>query len=191
MTIDINALLSDEKLMNEVRGILTKEQAEAINLDEADFSDALMWLKEGKRVARKGWNGNGQFCWMVPEGQYPARMEAIKGHFPGDMVPYGAYFALKNAQNVVVPWVPSVGDLLAMDWYVHDAQVSNIPPHQLRVLEELAQVSDRLKKLNAFIDGRSETFDRLPAAEQSRLREQATYMADYEGVLIRRVIAFS
>ncbi|WP_425279618.1 crAss001_48 related protein [Enterobacter hormaechei] len=69
--------------------------------------------------------------------------------------------------------------------------MSNIPPHQLRVLEELAQVSDRLKKLNTFIDGRSETFDRLPAAEQSRLREQATYMADYEGVLIRRVIAFS
>lgn len=191
MTIDINTLLSDEKLMNEVRSILTKEQAEAINLDEADFSDALMWLKEGKRVARKGWNGNGQFCWMVPEGQYPARMEAIKGHFPGDMVPYGAYFALKNAQGVVVPWVPSVGDLLATDWYVHDVLLSDIPPHQLRVLEELAQVSDRLKKLNAFIDSRSETFDRLPGAEQSRLREQATHMADYQDVLIRRVIAFS
>jgi hypothetical protein len=118
MTIDINALLSDEKLMNEVRSILAKENAEAINLEEADFSDALMWLKEGKRVARKGWNGCGQFCWMVPEGQYPARMEAIKDHFPGDMVPYGAYFALKNAQDVVVPWVPSVGDLLATDWIV-------------------------------------------------------------------------
>ncbi|EMV3264174.1 DUF2829 domain-containing protein [Escherichia coli] len=52
------------------------------------------------------------------EGQYPARMEAIKGYFPGDLVPYGAYFALKNAQGVVVPWVPSVGDLLACDWFV-------------------------------------------------------------------------
>ncbi|EFL5576733.1 DUF2829 domain-containing protein, partial [Escherichia coli] len=24
----------------------------------------------------------------------------------------------KNAQGVVVPWVPSVGDLLACDWFV-------------------------------------------------------------------------
>lgn len=71
-----------------------------IDLESADFSDALMWLKEGKRVARKGWNGKGQFCWMVPEGQCPARTEAIKGHFPGDMVPYGAYFALKRCGAV-------------------------------------------------------------------------------------------
>lgn len=190
MTIDINALLSDEKLMNEVRSILAKENAEAINLEEADFSDALMWLKEGKRVARKGWNANGQFCWMVPAGQYPARMEAIKGYFPGDVVPYGAYFALKNAQDVVVPWVPSVGDLLATDWKVYEAVTSDTPPHQLRVLEELAQVADRLQKLNAFIHGGSATFASLPIAEQSRLREQASYMTDYHDVLVRRVAAF-
>lgn len=42
----------------------------------------------------------------------------LRGYFPGDLVPYGAYFALKNAQGVVVPWVPSVGDLLACDWFV-------------------------------------------------------------------------
>ncbi|EHK0699970.1 DUF2829 domain-containing protein [Salmonella enterica] len=91
---------------------------EPIDLNAADFSDALMWLKEGKRIARKGWNAKGQFCWLVPEGQYPVRMEAIKDYFPADVVPYGAYFALKNAQDVVVPWVPSVGDLLATDWFV-------------------------------------------------------------------------
>jgi len=95
-----------------------EEQIEDIDLEAADFSDALMWLKEGKRVARAGWNGAGQFAWMVPDGVYPARMEAIKGYFPDDQVPYGAYFALKNAQGTVVPWVPSVGDLLATDWQV-------------------------------------------------------------------------
>lgn len=97
-------------------GIITTQ--EEIDLEAADFSDALMWLKDGKKVARRGWNGENQFCWLVPEGQYPARMEAIKGYFPGDLVPYGAYFALKNAQGVVVPWVPSVCDLLACDWFV-------------------------------------------------------------------------
>lgn len=97
------------------------QEANGIDLEAADFSDALMWLKEGKRVCRSGWNGAGQFAWMVPPGSYPARMEAIKGHYPDDMVPYGAYFALKNAQDTVVPWVPSVGDLLATDWQVCEA----------------------------------------------------------------------
>lgn len=97
------------------------QEANGIDLEAADFSDALMWLKEGKRVSRSGWNGAGQFAWMVPPGSYPARMEAIKGHYPDDMVPYGAYFALKNAQGTVVPWVPSVGDLMATDWQVYEA----------------------------------------------------------------------
>lgn len=83
-----------------------------------DSSGVLAWLKQGKRVARAGWNGEGQFAWLVPEGKYPARMEAIKGFYPDDVVPYAPYFALKNAQGQVVPWIPSVGDLLATDWYV-------------------------------------------------------------------------
>ena len=69
------------------------------------FMKALEELKAGNKVARKGWNGANQFIWYVPPGLYPARMEAIKG-----------YIALKNAQDQVVPWLPSQGDLLAEDW---------------------------------------------------------------------------
>lgn len=74
-----------------------------IDLEAADFSDALMWLKEGKKVSRKGWNAGGQYCWMV---------------HAADDSPYGDHFALLNAQNIVVPWQPSVGDVLACDWVV-------------------------------------------------------------------------
>lgn len=118
MTIDINALLSDEKLMNEARSILTKEQAEAINLDEADFSDALMWLKEGKRVARKGWNGKGQYVILIP-GAHLARSAGYGfGEAIGEFA-FGSVLALKNAQNIMQPgWLPSMGDLLATDWIV-------------------------------------------------------------------------
>ena len=80
------------------------------------ISVALEELKAGNKVARKGWNGANQFIWYVPPGSYPARMEAIKGYFPDDKVPYGGYLALKNAQGQVVPWLPSQGDLLAEDW---------------------------------------------------------------------------
>lgn len=82
----------------------------------ADFASALKKLKSGQKVARAGWNGAGQFVWYVPAGEYPARMEAVKGHFDNDQVPYDAYFALKNSQGKVVPWVPSTGDILATDW---------------------------------------------------------------------------
>lgn len=81
-----------------------------------NFNDATIGLQEGQLWTRTGWNGAGQFVWWVPPGKYPARMEAIKGYFADDLVPYRGYFALKNAQGEVVPWVPSMGDIMALDW---------------------------------------------------------------------------
>ncbi len=82
----------------------------------ADFGSALKKLKSGQKVARKGWNGKEMFLYYVPEGVYPARMDAIKGHFEDDQVPYGAYIAMKTAQGNVVPWLASQTDILATDW---------------------------------------------------------------------------
>lgn len=105
----IKHTLHNDKEMDSIRDSilggsgLGKTVTVDIDLDAADFSDALMWLKEGKKVSRKGWNAGGQYCWMVPAS---------------DDSPYGAHFALMNAQNIVVPWQPSVGDVLACDWVV-------------------------------------------------------------------------
>ena len=82
------------------------------------FGSAVEAMKLGARVARTGWNGNGMFAWYVPAGVYPARMEAIKGVFPDDMVPYRPYYALKTAQGDVAIWAPSTSDTLASDWVV-------------------------------------------------------------------------
>lgn len=67
-------------------------------------------------MSRIGWNGKGMFLYYVKEGAYPAVAEAIKGFFPNDEVPYGAYIAMKTAQGNVVPWLASQTDLLAEDW---------------------------------------------------------------------------
>lgn len=75
-------------------------------------------MKNGKRVARKGWNGAGMFAYYVKPNIYPAEMPAIKGYFPLDMVPYRGYFALKTAQEDVAVWVPSGSDIQAEDWEV-------------------------------------------------------------------------
>ncbi|WP_407330560.1 DUF2829 domain-containing protein [Enterovibrio sp. 27052020O] len=82
------------------------------------FDQAQAAMRDGRRVARRGWNGKGMFAYYVPGGVYPAQVEAIKGEFPNDMVPYKPYYALKTAQECVSVWVPSIGDIDADDWYV-------------------------------------------------------------------------
>lgn len=86
-----------------------------------DFGTAVEALKQGARVARSGWNGKGMFLYYVPENKYPASRNehgTMIGVFKDDMVPYGAYIAMKTAQNNVVPWLASQTDVLAEDWQI-------------------------------------------------------------------------
>jgi len=83
------------------------------------FGHAVVALKAGHKVARSGWNGKGMFLYLVPENVYPAQTKAALEHF-GDRVPYGAYIAMKTAQENVVPWLASQTDVLANDWQVID-----------------------------------------------------------------------
>ena len=89
--------------------------------ENLDFGQAILALKEGKRVARSGWDGKGMFLYYVPENKYPASRNehgTMVGVFENDMVPYGAYIAMKTAQNNVVPWLASQTDVLAEDWQI-------------------------------------------------------------------------
>lgn len=89
--------------------------------DEFDFGSAICLLKEGLKVARKGWNGKDMFLYYVPASAYPAQRNnkaTLAGMFPDDMVPYGAYIAMKTAQGNVVPWLASQTDMLAEDWLI-------------------------------------------------------------------------
>ena len=84
-----------------------------------DFGEALRLLKQGKKVARKGWNGKGQFVYYIPADRYPAKTDAAKSVMDKDgKVSYRAYLALKTAQGDIATWVPSISDCLAEDWEV-------------------------------------------------------------------------
>ena len=87
--------------------------------DHFDFGSAVYLLEQGKRVARAGWNGAGMYVYYVPAASYPVErnnLETMGGQFPGDMVPYRAYLALKTAQGDIATWTPSCSDALAKDW---------------------------------------------------------------------------
>lgn len=81
------------------------------------FGDAVEALKAGQKVARAGWNGKGMFVYYVPAASYPVQTGAAKSFFgEGSLVPYNAYMAIKNVNDAVSTWVPSVNDVLAEDW---------------------------------------------------------------------------
>lgn len=83
-----------------------------------DFGVAIHIMRDGRRVARRGWNGKGMFAYLVPAASYPVQTGAAKAYF-GDnvLVPYRAYLALKTAEDDVATWAPSCSDVLAEDWF--------------------------------------------------------------------------
>lgn len=88
---------------------------------EFDFGLAISLLKDGKKVARKGWNGKGMFLFYVPANKYPAdgnKLGTLKGIYQDDLVPYKAYIAMKTVDDEVVPWLSSQTDMLAEDWVI-------------------------------------------------------------------------
>jgi hypothetical protein len=112
------AVLNDEdveiKFVYSLLSDLTRLQKQDLS-----FGLAIEALKQGKKVARAGWNGKGMFVYLVPANQYPARTDVAKSFFGEDsLVPYNAYMAIKNVDDTVSTWVPSVNDCLSEDWQI-------------------------------------------------------------------------
>jgi len=69
-----------------------------------NFGDALDELKDGSKVARRGWNGKG----MHIELQVPDEHSKMRR----------PYLFMSPVDGELVPWVASQTDLLAEDWEV-------------------------------------------------------------------------
>jgi hypothetical protein len=82
-----------------------------------NFGQAIEALKEGKKLQRSGWNGKGMFVYYVPDNTFKTLTEVAKTHF-GDELKFNAYFAIRNVNNTVSMWVPSINDCLAEDWTI-------------------------------------------------------------------------
>jgi hypothetical protein len=83
------------------------------------FGQAIEAAKEGKRIARTGWNGADMFAYYVPAAKYKACTSVMMElAYDNDLIPYREYLALKTAQGDVATWAPSVSDALASDWFL-------------------------------------------------------------------------
>jgi len=111
---------------------------------KCNFGDAIDALKQGKRVARKGWNGKGLFVFMqvpseiskdiVPKMQ--SLPQSVKDEFQRrfedessldpDAVAARGGITYQNQMAIVYPnnsihgWCPSSSDALAEDWTILD-----------------------------------------------------------------------
>ena len=89
---------------------------------ESDFGWAIRQLKDGKKVARAGWNGKGMFIFLIPGSTFKVNRAPLLGVFPeGTEVNYRPHIAMKDAQGSISEWTPAAGnDVLAEDWQVVD-----------------------------------------------------------------------
>lgn len=86
------------------------------------FGDALEAAKDGKKIARLGWNGKGMWVVLMPALFLEAGM--VNGRtrkFIGEDTPLDSqpYFAMWTAHDKWQPgWLASVADILAEDWFI-------------------------------------------------------------------------
>ena len=82
------------------------------------FGEALELVKAGKRIARKGWNGKGQFVYLISGQELSRGLHYGYGEYEGEPT-FTDVLAIKTTHNQIqVGWLASQSDMLAEDWYV-------------------------------------------------------------------------
>lgn len=83
------------------------------------FSQALVHLKNGGRVARAGWNGKGMFIFKVNGSRFITNREPLLSILgEGTEVQYQTHYDMKTADGSIVPWLCSQSDMDAEDWEI-------------------------------------------------------------------------
>jgi hypothetical protein len=98
------------------------------------FGKAIDAAKDGKLIARSGWNGKGMFVFMRPSDHLEPsfiieKVKSLPQAFKntligvtfreGETIKFGSYLCMKAADNSIVNgWLASQTDMLANDWEI-------------------------------------------------------------------------
>jgi len=86
------------------------------------IGQAVEEMKNGRQVARIGWNGKGM--WLAYQPGYPngipinANTARATGQPEGTVMRFLPYVMMRTADGAFVPWLCSQTDLLATDWNI-------------------------------------------------------------------------
>lgn len=89
-----------------------------------NFGKAIEALKQGKKVARKGWNGKNMFLWLKPAAIVKAEwckdpmLKAFAESNGGEIPALGTICMLTAQKEILSGWLASQSDMLAEDWEV-------------------------------------------------------------------------
>lgn len=93
-------------------------------MNKMNFGDAIKALKEGRKVARKGWNGKNMYLWLKPatiiksEWCKDPMLKEIVDANNGEAEALGT-ICIKTADNkILTGWLASQTDMLSEDWTV-------------------------------------------------------------------------
>jgi hypothetical protein len=112
-----------------------------------DFSQALIELRLGNRVSREGWTSPGAY--IVFQRAYPQGIAINKqtadatGEPEGSIHAFQPYLMKHTASGSFVPWIPSMTDILALDWQDGESEPHEVP-------EELEKLREDQKLLRAL-----------------------------------------
>ena len=98
---------------------MTADEFEKVcrSTEDMTFGDALLVLKQGERVARKGWNGKNMYVFLAYEADFVT--DADISAFDQLEVEVADMLVMKTAQDTFQPgWLASQADMLAEDWYI-------------------------------------------------------------------------
>lgn len=88
-------------------------------IEAMSFGHAIAAIRQGKRVARAGWNGKGMFIFLVAGSRFQVNREPLLSILgEGTTVDYHGHIDMKTAQGYIVPWLASQADMLADDWQI-------------------------------------------------------------------------
>lgn len=93
-------------------------------MNKMNFGDAIKALKEGRKVARKGWNGKNMYLWLKPatviksEWCKDPMLKEIVDANNGEAEALGT-ICMKTADNkILTGWLASQTDMLSEDWTI-------------------------------------------------------------------------
>ena len=92
--------------------------------ENLNFGDAIKALKEGKKVARKGWNGKNMWLWLKPAAiikvercKDPMLKEIVDAN-GGEAEALGTICMKTSDNKILTGWLASQTDMLCEDWMV-------------------------------------------------------------------------
>lgn len=96
---------------------VVNDDPQKVPADTYSFGDAMNFLKGGKKVARKGWNGKNMFLFLATEIEFHTQADlSCVSNLEGDLTLPAV--VMKTADDrFCVGWLASQTDMLSDDWY--------------------------------------------------------------------------